>query len=315
MENLIFDEVETKAEKKVVMEERRMRMDNNPVGNATEVIWRAMYRYHPYGIPPIGYPHHIEAYTNEAARQHYQTWYKPNNAILVISGDVTMEKILPIIKQHFGPLKKGTIPERKRVQEPDFSGIEQNISVQNPRVSYTNVDWNYRAPNHTSLGKEHYYPLIVLAQILGGNEISRLYRVLVDEKKVCIDADASYTARSLDPMYFSVSATLNPTRALEELKQATAEIIADVLKNGVTEDELKAAKRDLLADLAFARDGNDGAIQAFSGLAFGFDIEAIESWPSYIQSVTLDQVNKAAQAVLGKGSAVTTTVFPDKKVN
>lgn len=313
MQNLIFDEAETKAEQKVVMEERRMRVDNNPLGDAAEIILRAKFRYHPYGVPPIGYPQHIEAYTNEAAKRHYQTWYKPNNAILVIAGDVTLETILPIIKQHFGTIKAGEIPKRIRTQEPESTGIEQNITVQNPRVSYTNIYWNYPAPNHTAKGKEHYYPLLILAQILGGNDISRLYRLLVEEKKICIDVDASYMALSLDPMHFSISATLNPTKKTEDLKQEMAAIIADILKNGVTKGELKAAKRDLLAGLAFARDGNNGAIRAFSALAYGFDIKAIESWPRLIEAVTLDQVNQAARAILGKGSTVTATVLPGQQ--
>lgn len=318
MENLAFNEQETKAEQKVVMEERRMRMDNNPLGGAHEVFLRALYRYHPYGIPPIGYPQHIEAYTNEAAKEHYHTWYKPNNAILVISGDVKMENILPIVKQYFGPLKEGRIPERSRIQEPDSSGIEQYLTVQNPRLSYTSIDWNYKAPNHASEGKEHYYPLIVLAQILGGNEISRLYHELVDNKKLCIEASADYTTLSINPMYFTISATLNPTKNLEDLKQVTAQIIANLLKDGITEAELKAAKRDLLAGIAFARDGNEGAVKAFSGLAYGFSVEDVETWPQKIEAVTVDQVNKAAQAVLKKGSFVTSVVSPDKgeiKVN
>lgn len=312
MANLVFNEEETKAEQKVVMEERRMRMDNNPLGSAHEVFLRALYRYHPYGIPPIGYPQHIEAYTNEAAKEHYQTWYKPNNAILVISGDVRMENILPIVKQHFGPLKKGVIPERDRVQEPDSSGIEQFLTVQNSRLSYTSIDWNYKAPNHISEGKEHYYPLIVLAQILGGNEISRLYRELVNNKKLCIETSADYATLSINPRYFTVNATLNPGKNLEDLKQATAQIITDLLKNGITEEELKAAKRDLLAGIAFACDGNDGAVKAFSGLAYGFSVDDLEAWPQRIESVTLDQVNKAAQAIFKKGSFVTAVVSPDK---
>lgn len=313
MENLVFDQHETESEQKVVMEERRTRMDNNPLGSAYEVFLRAMYRYHPYGIPPIGYPQHINAYTNESVKKHYQTWYKPNNAIIVIAGDVKEEKMLPLIKEYFGGIKRGEIPHRQRIQELESGGIEQYLTVQNSRVSYTNIDWNYKAPNHTSPGKEHYYPLTLLAQILGGNEISRLYQKLVEEKKLCLEVDADYTTLSLDPMYFSISATLTPNGKLEELKTSMKQIIDDLLHQGVTEEELRAAKRDLLASLAYAQDGNGGAIKAFSGLAYGFTIEDIETWPQKIEAVTLDQVNKAAQAVLGKGSVVTTVVSPDKK--
>lgn len=315
MQNLVFDRQETEAEKKVVQEERRMRIDNNPLGNVQEVLMRAQYRYHPYGIPPIGYPHHIAAYTQESAKKHYQAWYKPNNAILVISGDVKKETLLPLIQRYFGHLKKGELPSRARVQEPDATGINQFLTAQNPRVSYTNVYWSYKTPNHTSIGKEHYYPLIVLAQLLGGNEISYLYHQLVEEKKICLDIHVNYSELSIDPRELTVSATLNPTHSFDELKQSFQQLIDNLLKNGITADELKAAKRDLLADLAYAQDGNDGAVQTFSALAYGFTVDDIEAWPQKIEAITLDQVNKAIQAVFKNGPSVTCVVSPEKKEN
>lgn len=312
MQNLVFEAAETEAEKKVVQEERRMRMDNNPLGNAYEVFLRAMYRYHPYGIPPIGYPHHIQAYTNESARQHYQRWYKPNNAILVLAGDVKMETVLPIIKKYFEHIPTGEIPPRDRVLEADSAGITQFLTVKNPRVSFTSMDWNFKAPNHSSHGKEHYYPLIVLAQILGGNEISRLYQHLVEEQKLCLEVDADYTTLSIDPMYFTLSATLNPHKKIDDLKQAMNWIIDDLLTKGVTEEELKAAKRDLLASFAFAKDGNGGAIKTFAALAYNFSVEEVENWPQAINAVTLEQVNQAIQWVFKKGPTVISVVSPEK---
>lgn len=315
MQNIVFNEEETKAEQKVVIEERKMRLDNNPLGDSYETFLRAMYRYHPYGIPSIGYPFHINAYTNNAAKAHYETWYKPNNAILVISGDITMDKLSLLVTKFFGSIKSGPIPERKRFQDPPGKGIEQHITAQNHRVSFTSFDWNFKAPNHTSEGKEHYYPLIVLAQILGGNEISRLYNMLVEEKGLAIETSADYTTPTLDPQYFSISATLNPTKKAEDLKQAVNKIIADIIKSGITVDELNAAKRDLLANVAFAKDGNEGAVRAFRSLAYGFTIEDIESFPQKIREITLDQVNAAAKEILGKGAAVTTIVSPETHPN
>ncbi len=314
MQNLIFDPKETEAEQKVVQEERRMRIDNNPIGNALEVFLRAQYRYHPYGIPPIGYPQHIAAYTNESAKKHYQTWYKPNNAILVISGDVKNKTIIPLVQRYFGSLKKGELPTRVRVQEPDSTGINQFLTAQNPRVSYTTAYWSYKTPNHTSIGKEHYYALIVLAQLLGGNEISYLYHQLVEEKKICLDINVDYSQMSIDPRELIMSATLNPIHSVDELKQSIQQLIDDILKGGVTEEDLKAAKRDLLADIAYAQDGNDGAVKRFSALAYGFTVDDIETWSQKIEAVTLDQVNKAAQAVFKNGPSVTCIVSPEKNV-
>lgn len=310
MSNIVFDEKETQAEQKVVMEERRMRLDNNPLGAAYETILRALFKYHPYGVPTIGYPQHIEAYTNDAAKAHYEKWYTPNNAILVISGDITMDKLLPIIKKYFGEIKSRPVPVRNRVQDPADKGVTQKVFIKSPRISFVNLDWYYRAPNHNSKNKEHYYPLIVLAQILGGNANSRLYKELVDKTGIALEASAHYEDESIDPKHFEITATLHPAHKPEELKLAVENQIKLLVEKGINDIELKTAQRDLLAGLAFARDGNKGAIDVFRRLAYGFSVDEIESYPDKIRSVTVDQVNAAIQAVLGTELSVYSEVHP-----
>lgn len=313
MTNLIFDEKETKAEQKVVMEERRMRLDNNPLGAAYETILRSLFKYHPYGIPTIGYPQHIEAYTNEAAKNHYYKWYTPNNAVLIISGDVTLDKLLPIVQKHFNAIKARPLPQRKRVKDPVDKGVTQEIRIQSPRISFVNFDWYYRAPNHNSSKNEHYYPLIVLSQILGGNANSRLYKELVDKSGIALEASAHYEDESIDPKHFEITATLHPDHQPEELKAAVEKQVKLLLDKGITEEELKIAQRDLLAGLAFARDGNSGALNAFKRLAFGFTVAEIERYPELIRAVTVEQVNAAAKAILGGGASVYSEVHPEKR--
>ena len=312
MSNIVFDEKETMAEQKVVMQERLMRLDNNPLGAAYETILRALFKYHPYGVPTIGYPQHILAYTNDTAKAHYQKWYTPNNAVLIISGDVTMDKLLPLVKKHFGDTKSRPVPDRKRVQDPVDKGLLQEIIIHNPRISFVNLDWYYRTPNHNSVGKDHYYPLIVLSQILGGNANSQLYRELVDKQGIALEASAVYEDESIDPKHFEITATLNPKYKPDELRHAVETLIQKLVNKGVTTDEITIAQRDLLAGLAFARDGNGGAIKAFSRLAFGFTVDEIESYPAKIKAVTADQVNAAIKAVLGAGTVVYTEVHPEK---
>lgn len=311
MSNLVFEEKETLAEQKVVMEERRMRLDNNPLGAAYETILRALFKYHPYGIPTIGYPQHIEAYTNDAAKEHYRTWYTPNNAVLIISGDITMDKLLPLVKKNFEATKARTIPNRTRVMDPKDKGVLQEIFIKSPRISFVNLDWYYLAPNQNSDGKEHYYPLIVLAQILGGNANSRLYKELVDKSGVALEASAHYEDESIDPKHFEITATLHPSHNPGDLKKAVEIQLKLLTDKGVEAEELKTAQRDLLAGLAFARDGNGGAINAFKRLAFGFSVEDVELYPAKIRAVTVEQVNSAIKAVLGAAPVVYTEVHPD----
>lgn len=310
MENLVIDEKEVHAEQKVVQEERRMRLDNNPFGLAYEAILRATYWYHPYGIPAIGYPHHIDAYTRDAAYEHYKKWYAPNNAILVVAGDVTMETLKPLVENYFGNISARTIPARHRIPEPDHNGVTITLEQESPRIGQVNVSWNYAAPCYRDAHAEHYYPLIILAQVLGGNSISRLYRNLVEDRQIAVDASCSYDNDGYDPETFSFSATLSPNASLPDLKAAVENHIKEVVHHGITDKELADAKRDILASLAFARDGNSSSVMTFTRLAVGFTVEQIENWPEKINAVTTQQVYKAAKYILSQNPVAIMTLYP-----
>lgn len=311
MQNLVMDPVQVLAEQQVVLEERLMRLDNNPFGLAYEALLRSTFWYHPYGIPAIGYPQHIAAYTRDAAYEHYKKWYAPNNAVLVVAGDVTLETLKPLVEKHFGCIPSRPLPPRQRVAEPDHKNVTLTLEQENPRISQVNISWTYTAPNHRSPHSEHYYPLIVLAQVLGGNDISRLNRTLVEEQKIAVSAHCSYDNDGYDPETFSFSATLAPDAKLIGLKAGIEKHIQDVMEKGITEAELADAKRDLLANLAFARDGNGSSVMAFTRLAVGFTVEQIEDWPNQISAVTAAQVHEAAKFVLSRNPVAVMVVYPE----
>lgn len=311
MQNLVMDPREVAEEQKVVLEERLMRLDNNPFGVAYEALLRATYWYHPYGIPAIGYPQHIMAYTRDAAYEHYKKWYAPNNAILVVAGDITMDKLIPIVEKHFSCIPSRPLPTRDRIVEPDHNGVVITLEQENPRVSQVNLNLNYASPSHRGPNSEHYFPLIVLAQILGGNDISRLYRTLVDEQKLAVSASCSYENDGYDPETFSFSATLAPGAQLIALEVAIQDHIRAAVDKGIKESELADAKRDLLANLAFARDGNTSSVMTFTLLGVGFTVEQIENWPNQINAVTSAQVHEAAKFVLSKSPVAIVTVYPE----
>lgn len=310
MHNLLIDPAEVDSERNVVMEERRMRVDNNPLGAASEVVLRALHTYHPYGIPVIGYPHHIRAYTAASARQHYETWYRPNNAILVIVGDVTMAEVLPLVEKHFGALQARDIPVRQRDQNIPVPGVRQHITIENPRVSYVSYQWYYRAPHIFGTDKELCLPTVLLHQILGGNDISRLYENLVEENHDALFAGTSYSLLNLDPEFFTINLVLEPTKELDRPKAMLESIVQDILKNGVSEAELTAAKRDLLANLAFTKDGLNSAARYFEALGYGVSIEEILSYPERLNAVTVEQVSAAARALLTANPVLTVLVCP-----
>lgn len=310
MQNLSFSKEDVLSELKVVLEERLMRLDNNPLGQAYEALLRALYWHHSYGIPAIGYPYHIKGYTYEDALLHYRTWYAPNNAFLVISGDLKLETLKPLVEKHFNAIPKKEIPLKNRTPEPSHAGITTHLEQENPRHSLVSVYSYFEAPNYRMGKTENFYPLIALSKILGGNTTARLYRILVEEQKIAVSVDCSYNSSSLDPEPLSIEMTLAPNVNLEAAKKALESLLKDVVSKGITLEELENCKRDIVAALAFARDGNDTSVAAFYNLAVGFTIDDIETWPDKIKVLTIDQVNKAAKDVLGAAPIVTLTIYP-----
>ena len=309
MANLAFTEKEVAAERDVVLEERRMRLDNHPFGQAYETLLRALRWYHPYGVPPIGHPYHIQNYTYQAVRDHYHKWYTPNNAVLMIAGKTTLEQVLPLVEKYFGGLNARPVPERIRIAEPSHQGITQHIEQKNPRNSLILLNWYYEAPNHRSDLSQHCYPLMVLSQVLGGNSTTDFYRFFVEDKKLALNISSSYDDTSYDPQFFSLSATLAPNMDVNIFKKELALYLQKLLAT-ISDAEVEKAKRDLLAQLAFMRDGNKNSLMVFTSLAAGLTVEQIEKWGDSIKAVTAEQVLTAARIVLGKPALVTMDLYP-----
>jgi zinc protease len=309
MVNLQFKPEEVISEKDVVFEERRMRIENHPFGQAHEVLLRALNLYHPYGVLPIGSPQHIAAYDYASTRQHYERWYAPNNAVLIVAGDTNLEEVKTLAEKHFGPLEKKDIPQRQRVQNVPLGGISQHIEQKNPRNANVIVSGYYEARNFAR-DKEAYYALSLLCHILGGHHTSAFYRHFVEDKKLCLAIAFEYEGDGLDPQPLSFQVTLEPGGNVQALKAELTLWINNLLKNGVDEKEIEKAKKDLLAHLTFLKDGNSGNIRAFISLASGQTIEDIEAYADKVRDLTAEQVNKAAALVLGTPPYVTMDLYP-----
>ncbi|MEI8295709.1 MAG: pitrilysin family protein [Alphaproteobacteria bacterium] len=311
MQNLDFNDKLVAAEQAIVMEERLMRLDNNPFGQAYEATLHSLYWYHPYMTPPIGYPHHIRAYTRQALEEHYQKWYGPNNAVLVISGDVTLEQVKPLVEKYFKDIAVRPAPQRLRSVEPDHQGVTMEMTLNSPRITLTDISWYFAAPNHNSPNKECYYPLLVLQQILAGNDTARFYRHLVETKRLAVSVNVDYSP-GLKPQPFGLSATLAPNISPQIMRKAMQEELELILKKGVTEEELANAKRDILAEFIFAQDSVNAAVAFFEPITQGFTVEELEAIPDAIKNVTREDVFKAIQVVFAKDPTLVITVFPGK---
>jgi len=312
MTGLLISGEDVAAERQVVLEERRMRTDNDPAAILGEQLRAAQYFVHPYGWPVIGWQHEIEALNREAVMAFYARHYAPNNAILVVAGDVTAEELKPLAERIYGGIPPVDLPERIRPQEPPQLAARR-VVYEDPRASHASLQMLYLAPTYASGPAEEAYGLEVLAEVLSGSTTSRLYRRLVVEQQVAVSAGAWYSGDSKDPSRFGFWIVPAIGVSIEDAEAALRAEIADLLENGVTEEEVARVKNRMEADLIFARD-NVAAIARWYGswLAVGLTVEEIEAWPHEIAEVTVEQVNAAARAVIVPQTEVVGILLPEE---
>lgn len=304
MHNLTLTDEQVASERQVVLEERSQSTDNDPSAVLDEEAQAAKFLNHPYRRPVIGWQQEIAALTADDARRFYRTWYAPNNAILVVAGDVDAAQLRPLAERTYGKVKKVALPSRLHLLEPD-QRAERRVSLSDPRVRQPEWSRSYRAPSYSWGKTEHAYALQLLADILGGGATSRLYRSLVVEQALAVSASASYDPSKRGPSELVVDASPRPEVPFERLEAAIEKIVEEMAHSGPTDEELARAKRRTAAGAILARDSYATAAYIIgAGRTTGQSLADIEAWPERIEAVSRDQVAAAARLVLS-GPGVT----------
>ena len=313
MTGLILKDENVLPERDVVLEEYNMRVANNPDARLTEQIMAALYLNHPYGRPVIGWRQEIEKLDREDALAFYRRFYAPNNAILVIAGDVDINEVRPLAEQTFGKVAaQPAIPVRRiRPQEPE-PVAPRTVTLADPQVEQPSVKRYYLVPSATTAAEGEGPALDVLAQLLGNGNNSYLYRALVVDKPLAVNASAAYQGTSLDPTQFSISIAPRPGVDFATVEQAADNVIADLARNPVPAADLERVKTQLVAEAIYAQDNQTVLARWYGGgLTTGLSIEDIRSWPDRIRAVTAEQVRAAAQKWLDKKRSVTGYLIKD----
>jgi zinc protease len=310
MANLRLTDELVDPERQVVLEERRSRIDNEPGSQLWEMISATMFLNHPYRRPVIGWEHEIRQLSTEGALAFYRRWYAPNNAILIVAGDVTAAEVRPLAERYYGVVPRGDVPARNRVEEPPPHAA-RSVTLDSLRVRQPSFSVSYLAPSYNKDGNGHAYALQVLDEIMGGGATSRLYRALVVEQGLAAGASTHYDANSLDLTTFVFSASPRVGVEVDALEAALRAEIARVLSEGVGEQEVAASKRRLAAMAVYARDSlGTGARVIGAALTTGQSVEDVEAWPERIDAVTAAEVNEAAKALLRSDRSVTAYLLP-----
>ncbi len=313
MVNLTLSDKDVLPERAVVREERRSRTDNNPQSLFGEQVRAALYTAHPYGTPVIGWMSEVAQLTRKDAVDFYHKYYTPSNAILIVAGDVTADEIKKLAKKYYGVLKNTATPgPRHRTEEPEPIAARRVI-MKDKRVSSPSLMRMYLAPSYSTSKDGEAMALSVLSQIIGGGATSRFYKQLVIRDKVAASASSWYNGDGLDSGVFGIYSIPADRDDTSKVEAAIDEIIADIIKNGVTEEELARAKRTLEANTIYALDNQRELANAFGeALTQGQSVKDVLQWSDRIKTVSAKQVRQAARHILQIKRSVTGLLLKDK---
>lgn len=306
MRNIRLTLANIETERDVIIEERNQRTENSASALFSEQMRAVQYHNHRYGVPVIGWMHEMETLDIEDALSFYEIYYSPNNAILVVSGDVTPEGVKELAEKYYGVIPANpNLPERLRTEEPPQTA-ERRVIFRDARVAQPYVSRSYLAQERDSGSQEDAAALTLLAEILGGGTTSYLTEKLQFDTQVAVYSSVYYRGTSLDDTTFNMIVVPAPGVTLQEAEDAMDAAVASFMTDGVDADQLARLKKQLRAQQIYARDNVDGIAQRYgSALTTGLTVADVQAWPDILQAVTAEDILAAAKNVITPETSVT----------
>jgi zinc protease len=299
-------------ERQVILEEENQRIGNNPRARLGIQLDAALFLNNPYGKPVIGWRHEMEQLSRDDAVGFYRRFYAPNNAVVVIAGDVEPEAARKLAQETYGKVARhANILPRQRPQEPPPVAV-RSLTLADPRVEQPILQRIYLTPTFRTAKPGQSEALEVLAHILGTGSNSRLYRSLVVDKRVAVMAGTGYDSSALDLSKFAVYGVPRPGVTLPQLEADTDAVLAELIGKGVTAEELERAKTRMIADAVYAQDNQMSLARWYgASLMTGSTVNDVRRWPDRIRAVTAADVQDAARHWLDKRRSVTGYLIKD----
>lgn len=316
MRNLILSDQVIVPERDVIIEERNSRVENDPDSLLGEEVQATLYQNHPYRIPVIGWMHEIEKLNREDAVEFYNRYYAPNNAVLVVAGDVEPETVRALAEKTYGEVPRGAdLPPRVRPQEPE-QNTRRAVTMTDERVTVPGFRKAWVVPSYNNADPGEGEALDLLGEILGGGIRSRIYQELVVKQGVASSAGAYYQGNALDSSEFAVYGSPRGEATLEDVEKAVDAEIAKIARTGVSETELEKAKNRFVRSMIFARDSQTGMARIYgSTLTTGGTVDDVAAWPERVRAVTAEQVQAVAAKYLDQDRSVTAYLLPQPEEN
>jgi zinc protease len=307
MRGLVLSDEDVETERNVVLEERNSRTENNPGALFSEQRMAALYLNHPYGVPIIGWKHEIEQLNREDAFAFYQRYYAPNNAILVVAGDVDPDAVYELAKEYYGVLEptEGLTARNRPTEPPQLS--PRRLEYSDVRVAQPYIIRTYLAPERNPGDQKTAAALAVLAQLLGGSGLTSVMgQKLQLEQKTALHVSAFYDGLSLDKSGFGLVVVPAEDVSLTEAEDAMDAVLAGFLEEGPDQTHLDRIKSQIRASEIYAQDSMQSAARRYGeALTSGLTIEDVNDWPDILQAVTSEDVMAAANLVFDRRQSVT----------
>jgi zinc protease len=306
MTGLVLDDAVVAPERDVVLEERRMRVETDPSAQLSEAMAAGLFVHHPYGIPIIGWMHEIEGLSRAHALDYYSRFYTPENAILVVAGDVTADEVRRLADDTYGRVSpRGARPERMRPREPEPRAARR-VCVADPKVEQPTFQRLYLTPScRTATGADG-HRLELLAEVMGGGPTSYLYRKLVLEEGIAVNAGSWYMGSAIDDTRFSVYAVPAEGVSLEKLEERVDAVLKRAPAEAFDEQSVERAKVRLVAETVYSTDSQSSLARIYgSALAIGETIEEVRRWPEDIEAVPASALGAVAERYLTPARSVT----------
>ncbi len=285
------------SEKKVIQEERRQRTDNDPRAQMSEQMREALFPNHPYSIPIIGWMHEIEGLKYQEVMDFYHKYYAPNNAVLIVSGDVSADQVFEIAKRTYGIIERSDMLERSWIKSPPFIA-KTAISLEHPTIKEPVFRRSYRVPS-ANQSKQESLILEVLEDIIGGGSTSRLYKSLVVEQKIATNISLSYNSAAWDDATLSIAVNPASKEKIADVKAAIDNELRKIINDGISVKELSESIMRMQNNAIYARDSLTGPAMIIGySLITGSSLDDIEHWPQQIESVTIEQIQEVTRKYL-----------------
>ena len=312
MKNIKLIEKEFENEKTVVLEERYSRVDDNPSALLSEQINAALYMNHPYRKPIIGWEHEIKNLNLDDVMKFYEKYYAPNNAIIVICGDVNLDDAVKIAKKYFGPIKPSKIEKRAWTDEPT-QHAPRKITLNSKNTAIPVFQRHYLVPTYTKSKKES-LTLEVFSEIFGNSSTGMLFDEFVKNKKLATSASAYYYPDGFGHTSFTISIIPKKNVGLEEIEIHLDEYLNKIKKKNFNKSELQKKKKRLVNNTIFAQDSLYMGMRIFgSSLTTGYSLKEITNWPNDIAKVSIDDLETYIPNIFNKKNSVTGYLLPIKE--